>query len=111
MEKIRVIIKKVDESPSVEWIDNDPDDPSVLQKIVGGYIEIIPVNPAKNLIMIDNEDGKIDQLPMNFPLQGHFGYDFVCGDVLLSKQEGPDLVSLTDEDIEYILFYIFHTRK
>ncbi len=52
-----------------------------LQKIVGGYIEILTLNG--NEIMVVNEEGKIHDLPLNLQATELFGLDVIVGDVLV----------------------------
>lgn len=54
-----------------------------LQKIVGGYIEILYLNDGR--LMVCNEEGKLNRLPYNEKATRLFGlsYDYVVGDVLV----------------------------
>ena len=62
-----------------------------LQKIVGGYIEIIYLGQT-GLVMVMNEEGKLDGLPINELAseiaQGYIQrYDKIVGDVLVCSQK------------------------
>ena len=65
------------------------------QELVGGLIEVIPY---KDALLICNEEGKIDNLPINlvFDLESIAGNCFAVGDDYLHG----DFKSLTDEQIE-----------
>lgn len=81
------IIKTNGEKINVEPKDGMHYSLKEMQKIVGGYIEIIYLND--NQLMIVNEEGKIDGLDYNdeatavleksYPYSG----DFIAGDVLV----------------------------
>ena len=64
-----------------------------LQACVGGYIEMIPL--GEELTMVLNEEGKLNDLPLNakatklFRLY-HGDTDFIVGDVLVAKNEDLD---------------------
>lgn len=58
-----------------------------LQGFVGGFIEIVPINPSQ--IMVINEEGKLNDLPINalatnalYLAMGDF-CDVIVGDVLI----------------------------
>lgn len=92
-DQINVLILEPKQPAKVETITNDL---SVLQKIVGGYIEVIGMQDYDIII---NEEGKLLELEPNFML--HNGYDFVAGTAILvgvDYEEG-EFVSLTDEQI------------
>lgn len=61
-----------------------------LQAIVGGLIQIIEINDTE--IMVINEEGKLENLPLNeqataiYQKQVYEG-DFIVGDVLICKDE------------------------
>ena len=57
-----------------------------LQKIVGGYIEIIRIDSERDMVI--NEEGKIDKLPYNAKAteiyqEVYNTIDFIVGDVLI----------------------------
>lgn len=86
-----------------------------LQEHVGGYIETVrpyklcelKIPDARSLLMIVNEEGKLQNLGVNFiasDLYDDTGYDEVVGDVLFLA-EGfvngePDIVSLSKEQVQ-----------
>ena len=51
-----------------------------LQKFVGGLIELIPL--TEDTIMVVNEEGTINGMPLNSRVSGAFGYP-IFGDVLV----------------------------
>lgn len=81
-EKIRVIIKE----PGKDFRqDTMPNTLEAFQKLVGGYIEAIPV--TNRMIIICNEEGKLLDLPQNFEL---FGSDIICGTAIFCGVDGED---------------------
>ena len=57
-----------------------------MQAIVGGYIEIVYLDNGK--LMIVNEEGKINGLPLNENASMLVGYtDLVMGDVLVCESK------------------------
>jgi hypothetical protein len=57
-----------------------------LQKIVGGLIEIIKTKDGKTMVI--NEEGKINDLPINQKASELYQYnkfDFIAGDVLICQ--------------------------
>ena len=58
-----------------------------LQKFVGGLVEI--VRTKDNQIMIINEEGEINDLPVNHKateIYQYNEYDFIAGDVLICQE-------------------------
>jgi hypothetical protein len=54
-----------------------------LQEIVGGYIEL--VNLGNNQYMVVNEDGILQNLPLNHKATRLYGHSTIVGDVLICK--------------------------
>ena len=108
MEKIKVLIVKVGESPQVVEIENTLE---AKQKIVGGYIEMAcPPIHDDSAVIICNEEGKLMGLEPNRYLFNEKGipYDIVCGDfIILDAPIGSDeFGGLSDEQIaKYSAFY------
>lgn len=91
---MKAIIKRVGQSPKVEDIKNDL---QTLQELVGGYIECVMV--GKGIVLIVNEEGKLQGLPQNFPL----GNDVIVGTaVFVGNGFDGDFTDLTDEQIETV---------
>jgi len=78
---MRVIIKEPGKAGHVIEVKNELEE---LQRIVGGYIEAVPLFP--NLVVICNEDGRLQGLPYNCELCGIM---FV-GTILLAGVDGPE---------------------
>lgn len=81
----------------VKEIDNTLE---VLQKEVGGYIELCywPVF-GEGIIGIVNEEGVIKDLPLNAVIPN---YGVIRGNIVFARDNGEDFTSLTDEDIEML---------
>lgn len=91
---MRVVIKKVGEPAKVAEIENTL---SALQEVVGGYIEVVGV--GGEVLMICNEEGKLNGLEYNFKL----GNDFIVGNVLFVQAKGEDFTDLSDSNVESIM--------
>ena len=94
--KLKVIYKKVNQSPKVIEINNTLE---AKQKLVGGLIEVIPYKD--DLLLICNEEGKILNKKANIDL----GYDYIAGDFLVVRDdiENADFKSLTQNQINQVL--------
>lgn len=75
-----------------------------MQDLVDGFIEVIPHPGNKDLLIVCDEEGKMKDKPYNRPVlvDGHVR-DFIFGDFFVCRQDGEDMVSLTEEDIEWLL--------
>ena len=91
---MKVVIKKVGEQAQVAEIENTLD---ALQKFVGGHIEVVSV--GGEIIMICNEEGKLNGLEYNFKL----GNDFIVGNVLFVQAKDDDFTDLSDSNVESIM--------
>lgn len=67
---MKAIIKEVGKSAKVEDIKNDLE---TIKGLVGGYIEA--VNAGQGVCLIVNEEGKLNNMPVNFPI----GNDVIVG--------------------------------
>ena len=59
-----------------------------LQKIVGGLIEIVKTKDGRTMVI--NEEGKINDLPINQKASELYQYnefDFIAGDVLICNEK------------------------
>ena len=91
---MKVIIKEVGNAPQVKEIENKLD---VFQGIVGGYIEVVRV--GADILLICNEEGKLQGLPPNFGV----GRDVIVGTAIFVAFDGSeDFAGLSDEQIERI---------
>lgn len=94
--KIVVVTKAPGQPAKIEMIQDDLES---MQKIVGGFIQIVP---WKGFDLYCHEEGKINQLPPN--LYHTLPGDVVVGTVFVSKaDENGDPVSLTPEETTLII--------
>ena len=93
--KIKALLVKPLELPEVVEIENKL---SVLQSIVGGYIQVVYPFPEP-VGIICNDDGKLIGLPLNRSLRDENGkiYDILAGDFLVVGLNEDDFCSLSDE--------------
>ena len=76
--KIKVIIKRPDEKAG--HVTNISASLKNLQKTVEGYIQTVTVGQDPKVIMICNEEGKIQKLQKNFKMGGEIFFDIIRGD-------------------------------
>lgn len=103
MDKIRAIILRPGEPAAEVEIENSL---KTYQKIVDGYIEFCPLPGVaqKNIIAYCNSDGKYLDLPLNRAIfQGTKVTDIVCGNIVLTGRKGEDSVSLSNDQVEFIM--------
>lgn len=98
---MRIVVKKVGETPEVRMIENDLE---ACKEIVGGYIECFaltnnPLNKLYNVLCVCNEEGKLIGLPGNF----YFNRDMICGDVFFCAVNGEDFDSLNDDQVNRLM--------
>jgi hypothetical protein len=94
--KVKALAIKVGEFPDYVLLDNQLE---TFQKFVGGYIEVLPWGEA---LIVCNEEGKLQNLPMNRPLfyNGEI-VDVICGDFLIvSGDDEGDFDDLPEELVE-----------
>lgn len=92
---LRIVLKKVGENPEVMNIENTLE---AKQKLVDGLIEVVSI--TNEILLICNEEGKLDNLPPNLL----FDYDYIAGDCFFigDDYKNGDFKSLTDEQIEEV---------
>lgn len=81
MKQIKAIYKRVGFDPVEVTVNNELEP---LQRLVGGYIEVVPWYFYNGLIMLVDEEGKLDRRPINFVLKG----EPICGSVLWLGTKG-----------------------
>ena len=91
---MKVIVKEVHKQPEVREIKNEL---SVLQELVGGYIEVVRVD---DVLLICNEEGKLQGLQPNFSI----GHDTIVGTAVFVGFDGSeDFTSLTDMQVLWVM--------
>ena len=83
-ELIKVLYFKINEEPELLEIENDL---SALQKLVGGYIQVVPLK--SDLYLICNETGRLD----NLQYQERYN---IYGDFLVAKALGDELTTFDE---------------
>lgn len=80
-----------------------------MQHAVGGYIEAVhPFQDDPSITLICNEEGKLRGLPRNRFVMRRLdddlvAVDLICGDFFFCRQDGEELVGLTEEQITQLL--------
>jgi phosphopentomutase len=89
---MRVLYKAPGEVPRTMVI---PNELGVLQQLVGGYIEVVKIG---RILIIVNEEGKLEQLEKNFRVEVYD--DTIRGSAVFVRANGAEFDSLTGKDIE-----------
>lgn len=89
---MRVLYKAPGEAPRTMVI---PNELGVLQQLVGGYIEVVKIG---RILIIVNEEGKLEQLEKNFRVEVYD--DTIRGSAVFVRANGAEFDSLTGKDIE-----------
>ena len=89
---IEILYKEPNKNPVKRKIPNTLEE---MQKIVGGYIEVVGY---KDALLICNEEGKLMGLEPNISL----GNDIICGSFFIAGDdcENADFISLTESQFE-----------
>lgn len=91
MNKIKAIIKRPDEPIGhVSYISDTLEN---LQRTVGGRIEVVPITPD-GLVMICNEEGKLQGLEKNFVMLRGLQVDIIVGDVIICGTHGEEFTDV-----------------
>ena len=94
MERIKGLLVEPYELPKEIEIDNTLE---AKQELVGGYIECVYLPNDDNVVLICNEEGKINGMKLNRDI----GHDIIAGPFLIlgDDYENGDFKSLTDNQI------------
>lgn len=99
---MKIVGVRVNEVAKVEEIDSGLES---MQKYVGGLIEMLPLEGE--LVLICNEEGKLNHLPANRVIIGKNGVieDVIAGDffVCSAPYDTDTFESVPDEMIPYVL--------
>ena len=80
-----------------------------LQFHVGGYIEVVRTTLGENVIMIVNEEGKLNELPENETATAYAdlaGWDYIAGRAVLARQDGEEIRPFGADELRRILAII-----
>ena len=94
MEKLKCLLVKPYELPEEIEIENTLE---AKQHLVGGYIECVYLPNDESVVLICNEEGKINGMKLNRDI----GHDIIAGPFLIlgDDYENGDFKSLTDDQI------------
>ncbi len=92
--KLKCLLVKPYKLPEVIEIDNTLE---AKQELVGGYIECVYLPNDNNVVLICNEEGKINGMKLNRDI----GHDIIAGPFLIvgDDYENGDFKSLTEDQI------------
>ena len=94
---MKIVIKNVNEKAKIVEVEYSLE---IFQSIVGGYIEVFPFQD--NILMVLNEEGKINDLPLNFILANENYEEQIVGNVFFTSRNDVDFDSLNEEQIEIL---------
>lgn len=100
--KIKVLIKEVNNPAKIEIIDNTRE---ALANIINGTLEACPFPDIERVYIFCDDEGKLKDLPRNISIPENRDYiagNFVC----VATQNNEDLCSLSESQIKQILHYI-----
>ena len=89
--KIRILVVKPFKEPYQIRIEHTRKN---LQKIVGGYIEILQLDYNTDLVC--NDEGKINRLPLN----RFIDYDIIAGTFIIAGHKDSETISLSKKQIK-----------
>lgn len=95
--KITAVVKEPGKPAEIVKIENTLE---VLQRIVGGQIEVIHV--LNDIVMVCNEEGKLEDLQPNIAMPN----DVVVGTVIALGTDGDEFRGLTDEESVFVREYL-----
>jgi len=88
-EKIMVLFFKVGEFPKPKVVPNTLE---AMQELVHGNIETVTLEDG--LVLVCNEEGRIDNLSLNATVKTLHGQQSICGDFFICRARGDQFVSL-----------------
>lgn len=104
-QNIRVVIIEPTKQVHIKEID---DSLASMQTEVGGYIQVIPAYAipggkglGRELILVLNEEGKLDDLPYNFKIWD--GADYIAGTCFICKEKEAEMVGLSEEEANQVI--------
>lgn len=71
-----------------------------IQEAVDGYFEVIQTSDF-NVVVICNEEGKLNHLPVNRIIKGNCFYDVIVGTIIVVGMDGEEFCDLSDEEAAF----------
>ncbi len=98
---MKAVLVKVGEPHKVIDVENNL---KALQRMVGGFIEVVPYNtPEHGICIICDEEGKLKKKkPNRLVVFRNRVVDVIQGDFILVGKDGEDFTDLTPEQLKYI---------
>ncbi|HPD89014.1 MAG TPA: DUF3846 domain-containing protein [Oscillospiraceae bacterium] len=86
---IAVLLYQIGEAPRPKFIPNTLE---AMQELVGGYIETVTLEDG--LILVCNEEGRMNGLPPNASVTTRYGQQYIYGDFFICRGEGDEFSGL-----------------
>ena len=99
---MRAVLKKPGKNPEVVDIENTLNG---IRSAVGGYFQAVVFSEEENIIMLCDEEGKLNGLDYNFSMRGKDSriIDDVVGNVLFVSAGDEDFRELNKKQIQYLM--------
>ncbi len=98
---MKAVLVKVGEPHKVIDVENDL---KAIQRMVGGFIEVVPYNaPTHGIFIVCDEEGKRKKKkPNRLVVVRNRVVDVIAGDFVLVGRDGEEFIDLTPEQLKYI---------
>lgn len=98
MKQLRIFIKEPEKNGYVSTVNDNYKD---LQKIVGGYLESVPLHSSRKITLLCDEEGKLKNKKPNLYFMN--SNDTIVGTVIfVSYNSEGEFKSLTDKQIRFL---------
>ena len=108
--KLRVAVVAPGMAPESKWLSGTLES---MQRTVDGNIEVTRDDRLPGMLIVCNDEGKINDLRMNRKIFTNGYPDYIMGTFFICSDGGDDFESLTDEQIEIVdrRFYVPFKKK
>jgi len=86
---IAVLLYETGEAPRPKFIPNTLE---AMQELVGGYIETVTLEDG--LVLVCNEEGRMNGLSPNASITTRYGHQSIYGDFFICRGEGEEFAGL-----------------
>lgn len=107
------LLKTESKELDIREVDN-LNDVSILNEAVGRYIEVLSIaqiiqncpTELHNVLIVVDEEGKLKNKAKNI----NIGYDVLVGDICFVGTDAPDMIGLTDKQIQLLESFVMHIK-
>lgn len=76
---------------------------NVLQNLIGGYIDVVKIDPKKKIILVRNEEARILHLPINKICKNF--YEPIYGNFFICQFDGEEFCAIDENNISEVKGY------